>query len=226
MHQFRFYTHGVLNVLGDRPCFAMPIFTSEATPSSYFAQVIGNDETIESFEPLASLPASLVQVEKIERGLGDVAIFSFFVSPGNIILGERRDVQNALRTIGMMEMAGPFLALELADFLGAREASDRALEDATDFLARFNDKAAQDWRKAQYRVIDTGMAGLLKSSLRQRNKEILAGNLRGRRHIDREEYGEAAALHQIVIDLYLSEPIAQVDSREIVRTVGNSAYYR
>jgi hypothetical protein len=125
--------------------FLIPVFR-HSRRNSRLIQVLDRTGAIESFEPCDLPDVETYPVDPVDAPIGDLAFWGFGFQ-GRLIWGNKEEARlplNDLLEAGLQHF--PFLAMEVAEFLGLSLHRDRFAKHAYDKIAKTSALAAKSWR--------------------------------------------------------------------------------
>ena len=157
---------GIVNPLGDKPCFAIPIFMENG---QLYVQANDDQGIIKAFIA-THVPEDAISATEGEvyRDVLDPGLYAFQLSPSKTLVGSKKDIEQQLRIHYKSFLNNPFLCWEVAEFLGDDRLKAEAVHDASQLLLeldpeielQFGDKtcwvgpslSAQAMKKASPRI--------------------------------------------------------------------------
>lgn len=134
------------------PCFAVPLF---GEGQDYFIQNIGRDGYVTELLPCDVGNSIFVKVEHDvgQAVVGEPAQYAFAFSENQIIRHSFEELKNALKGLPRELTEQPFLAIDISEFIGDKEALAEAYERAAHFLAQTNSEMAAEWLRRESPVV-------------------------------------------------------------------------
>jgi hypothetical protein len=123
---------GVVNPLGDKPCFAIPIFMENG---QLYVQANDDQGIIKAFIA-THVPEDAISStkEEVYRDVLDPGLYAFQLSPYKTLVGSKKEIKQQLRIHYKRFLNNPFLCWEVAEFLGDDRLKAEAMCDASQLL--------------------------------------------------------------------------------------------
>lgn len=130
---------GVLNPLGDIPCFAIPVFNEGG---HLYSQLIDDQWQIKGFAEIAVDETIICRnLSEAIHNVGDPALCAFYFSASDVFFGTSEELAAKLRVVHHQFESRPFLLLEIANFLGDTKLQVDAMSKVSALVGELNPKA-------------------------------------------------------------------------------------
>lgn len=145
---------GIVNPLGEIPCFATPIFESD---SERYVQIIDVKGTILEFANILVPDEFITRIyQHFTLNEGEMGIFAFYFSKDNIVLQAKEALKSTLRSSYDKFIGHPFLQVEISDFICDENSKAKAISEAYASIIKENNNINIQWIDFNGRItIDT-----------------------------------------------------------------------